>query len=251
RRWLSSTRVRAALWARVRVCVGGQVPGSWAARYDGGCSFPGDLLLKPIVEVAGQDISHWFDRKTRDIRKHVDPLTGTLRYRTPRGRFLHVPPQLPRSDWANDFGKPWWQGVRYEVGRLSAKTRNIRIINTLTSQEHILEVRTGARRRVRGNWESQQISEEIFRPLALRSQWEQHFPSLGATEERRPPRSAGLGTGGAAGSQGTRDSLISLGQQFTHVSDGGFGSTHVCVLDSSCNRTLINVLCGRDEGRGR
>uniref|UniRef100_A0A8C9KR47 Cytochrome b5 domain-containing protein 1 n=1 Tax=Panthera tigris altaica TaxID=74533 RepID=A0A8C9KR47_PANTA len=74
------------------------------------------------------------------IRKHIDPLTGTLRYRTPWGRFLHVPPQLPRSDWANDFGKPWWQGSRYEVGRLSAKTRNIRIINTLTSQEHMLEV---------------------------------------------------------------------------------------------------------------
>ncbi|XP_027481559.2 cytochrome b5 domain-containing protein 1 isoform X3 [Zalophus californianus] len=154
--------------------------------------YKGDLLLKPIVEVAGQDISHWFDPKTRDvscagtrggagvwngtagprdgaerrelagvggrdcpeaplpipalkIRKHVDPLTGTLRYRTPRGRFLHVPPQLPRSDWANDFGKPWWQGVHYEVGRLSTKTRNIRIINTLTSQEHALEERPGQR----------------------------------------------------------------------------------------------------------
>ncbi|XP_049558588.1 cytochrome b5 domain-containing protein 1 isoform X2 [Orcinus orca] len=101
--------------------------------------YKGDLLLKPIVEVAGQDISHWFDPDTRDIRKHIDPLTGSLRYRTPWGRFLHVPPQLPRSDWANDFGKPWWQGSRYEVGRLSAKTRNIRIINTLTSQEHTLE----------------------------------------------------------------------------------------------------------------
>nr|KAF6295427.1 cytochrome b5 domain containing 1 [Myotis myotis] len=27
----------------------------------------GDLLLKPIVEVAGQDISHWFDPKTKDV----------------------------------------------------------------------------------------------------------------------------------------------------------------------------------------
>ncbi|XP_036884107.1 cytochrome b5 domain-containing protein 1 isoform X1 [Sturnira hondurensis] len=117
-----------------------EVPTSWADGNGGGCSFPGDLLLKPIVEVAGQDISHWFDPKTRDIRKHIDPLTGSQRYRTPRGRFLHVPPQLPRSDWANDFGKPWWQGSRYEVGRLSAKTRSIRIINTLTSQEHTLEV---------------------------------------------------------------------------------------------------------------
>ncbi|XP_006899203.1 PREDICTED: cytochrome b5 domain-containing protein 1-like [Elephantulus edwardii] len=102
--------------------------------------YKGDLLLKPILEVAGQDISHWFDPKTRDLCKHIDPLTGALRYRTPRGRFLHVPPQLPRSDWANDFGKPWWQGSLYEIGQLSEKTRHIRIINTLTSQEHTLEV---------------------------------------------------------------------------------------------------------------
>lgn len=29
--------------------------------------YKGDLLLKPILEVAGQDISHWFDPKTRDV----------------------------------------------------------------------------------------------------------------------------------------------------------------------------------------
>lgn len=29
--------------------------------------FKGDLLLKPILEVAGQDISHWFDPQTRDV----------------------------------------------------------------------------------------------------------------------------------------------------------------------------------------
>lgn len=96
-------------------------------------------------------------------------MTGAQRYRTPRGRFLHIPPQLPRSDWANDFGKPWWQGTRYEVGRLSAQTRNIRIINTLTSQEHTLEVRTDAWGQVRGNWEPQEISKQIFRPSALQN----------------------------------------------------------------------------------
>ncbi|XP_049622148.1 cytochrome b5 domain-containing protein 1 [Suncus etruscus] len=103
-------------------------------------AYKGDLLLKPIVEVAGQDISHWFDPKSGDILKHIDPLTGIRRYRTPRGRFVHIPPQLPRSDWANDFGEPWWQGSKYKVGQLSTKTRNIRIINTLTSQEQVLEV---------------------------------------------------------------------------------------------------------------
>lgn len=27
----------------------------------------GDVLLKPIVEAAGKDISHWFDRKTKEV----------------------------------------------------------------------------------------------------------------------------------------------------------------------------------------
>ncbi|XP_043857127.1 cytochrome b5 domain-containing protein 1 isoform X1 [Dromiciops gliroides] len=100
----------------------------------------GSVLMKPILEAAGQDISHWFDPSTGDIRTHIDPLTGCLKYYTPRGRFVHIPPQLPRSDWANDFGQPWWKQTQYEVGLLSSKTRLIRIINTLTSQEHKLEV---------------------------------------------------------------------------------------------------------------
>lgn len=110
------------------------------------------------------------------IRKHIDPLTGCLRYRTPRGRFVHVPPQLPRSDWANDFGKPWWKGSQYEVGKLSAKTRNIRIINTLTSQQHILEVRSGAWGQVReGTDFFQEISKQIFRPSVYHNWRELNF----------------------------------------------------------------------------
>ncbi|CAM4708169.1 cytochrome b5 domain-containing protein 1 [Caretta caretta] len=100
----------------------------------------GDVLLRPILEAAGKDISHWFNPKTRDIQTHVDPLTGCVKYYTPQGRFIHIPPQLPRSDWANDFGLPWWKDSKYEVGILASKTRHIRIVNTLTSQEHMLEV---------------------------------------------------------------------------------------------------------------
>ncbi|XP_026990154.1 cytochrome b5 domain-containing protein 1 [Tachysurus fulvidraco] len=102
--------------------------------------YKGDLLLKPIIESAGKDISHWFNPKTKDIITHVDPLTGCVKYYTPRGRFVHVPPTCPSTDWANDFGKPWWKDVRYEVGILTAKARWIRIINTLTTQEQRLEV---------------------------------------------------------------------------------------------------------------
>ncbi|XP_075764216.1 cytochrome b5 domain-containing protein 1 isoform X1 [Pelodiscus sinensis] len=129
--------------------------------------YKGDVLLRPILEAAGKDISHWFNPKTKDahlqsiislfpsalkdwwlhsqlslhkIQTHVDPLTGCLKYYTPQGRFIHIPPQLPCSDWANDFGLPWWKDSKYEVGILASKTRHIRIVNTLTSQEHVLEV---------------------------------------------------------------------------------------------------------------
>nr|XP_032818192.1 cytochrome b5 domain-containing protein 1 isoform X3 [Petromyzon marinus] len=104
--------------------------------------YKGDLLLKPIIEAAGQDISHWFDLKTKDIRTHVDPVTNTVTFHTPQGRFLHVPPPYPSTDWANDFGRPWWRDTSYQVGLLSKKTRFIRVINTLTSQEHIIEPST-------------------------------------------------------------------------------------------------------------
>jgi hypothetical protein len=32
--------------------------------------FLGDILLKPIIDVAGLDISHWFDSRTRDVSIH-------------------------------------------------------------------------------------------------------------------------------------------------------------------------------------
>ncbi|MEQ2264600.1 Cytochrome b5 domain-containing protein 1 [Xenotaenia resolanae] len=102
--------------------------------------YQGDVLLLPIMECAGKDISNWFDPKTKDILKFVDPLTCCERYYTPRGRFVHVPPNGPCSDWDSDIGQPWWKDRRYEVGLLSAKTRWIRILNTLTSQEQLLEV---------------------------------------------------------------------------------------------------------------
>lgn len=75
-----------------------------------------------------------------------------MRYYTPRGRFVHVPPAGPRCDWATDFGEPWWKDERYKVGRLSAKTRWIRVINTLTSQEQRLEVSGHTAMKIRPLW---------------------------------------------------------------------------------------------------
>ncbi|XP_043933217.1 cytochrome b5 domain-containing protein 1 [Protopterus annectens] len=100
----------------------------------------GDVLLKPIIEFAGKDISHWFDPKTKDIQTHIDARAECKKYCTPNGRFFHIHPANPHTDWANDFGQSWWKDSKYEVGVLSSKTRVIRIINTLTSQEQSIEV---------------------------------------------------------------------------------------------------------------
>jgi len=102
--------------------------------------FAGDTLLRPIITAAGKDISHWFHPKTKDIRTHVDPTTGCSVPYTPGGRFVHIAPPCPRTDFANNYGRPWWKDERYCVGVLSKKTRFIRIINTLTSQETTIEV---------------------------------------------------------------------------------------------------------------
>jgi len=71
---------------------------------------------------------------------YVDPLTGCLMPYAPHGRFVHIPPPIPSSDWANDFIRPWWKDDLYCIGNLSKKTRYIKIINTLSSQDHIIEV---------------------------------------------------------------------------------------------------------------
>ncbi|XP_039677886.1 cytochrome b5 domain-containing protein 1 [Perca fluviatilis] len=99
----------------------------------------GEALLLPIMECAGKDISSWFDPATKDVLRYVDPVTSCVRYYTPRGRFLHVPPAGPRSDWAPDLGQPWWRDQSYQVGQLSSKTRWVRVINTLTGQEQRLQ----------------------------------------------------------------------------------------------------------------
>ena len=39
------------------------------------------------------------------------------------------------------LNRPWWRDDSYSIGVLSAKTRFIKIINTLTSQEQVIEVK--------------------------------------------------------------------------------------------------------------
>ncbi|XP_061594781.1 cytochrome b5 domain-containing protein 1 [Cololabis saira] len=100
----------------------------------------GDALLLPILDAAGTDISHWFDPTTRDVRRYVDPLTSCEGYYTPQGRFLNVPPPGPRSDWDTPLDPPWWRDPALQVGLLTAKSRWIELVNTLTLQRTRLQV---------------------------------------------------------------------------------------------------------------
>lgn len=74
------------------------------------------------------------------VKTYIHPVTGCRAAYVPMGRFIHVPPPFPRSDWANNFGRPWWKDDQYYVGLLTAKTRQIRIVNMLTLQVQTVEV---------------------------------------------------------------------------------------------------------------
>ncbi len=72
----------------------------------------------------------------------MDPITGCVVPYTPQGRFLHIPPPLPRTDWATDFGQPWWRDeATYGLGNLTRRSRFLRVVNILSSQEQQIEVR--------------------------------------------------------------------------------------------------------------
>ncbi len=59
----------------------------------------------------------------------------------PTGRYLHIPPQEPDSNWKPDFEIPWWKdNEKYKIGNLTKRKRKIRIINMLTKHDDILEV---------------------------------------------------------------------------------------------------------------
>eukprot|EP00928_Gymnodinium_smaydae_P053215 TRINITY_DN37259_c0_g1_i1.p1 TRINITY_DN37259_c0_g1~~TRINITY_DN37259_c0_g1_i1.p1 ORF type:complete len:292 (-),score=36.92 TRINITY_DN37259_c0_g1_i1:98-856(-) len=97
-------------------------------------------LAQPIIDAAGGDISHWFDEHTGQPKTHVDPVTGLEEIYCPWGRYIHVPPQMPESSWATNFGLAWWEDKRYFIGRLSSRTRKVSVVNLLTKQKNTLEV---------------------------------------------------------------------------------------------------------------
>ena len=63
-----------------------------------------------------------------------------------QGRFVHIGPTSPSTQWDMSFDVPWWRDhARYRVGALTTRARRVRLCNVLThgaaaQPEVVLEV---------------------------------------------------------------------------------------------------------------
>ena len=64
--------------------------------------------VEPIIKAAGTDITHWFNPKTHNPKSFVSPINNVIEYYTPNGRYLHLPPPGPASDWDNSFSNSYY-----------------------------------------------------------------------------------------------------------------------------------------------
>ncbi|XP_060527710.1 cytochrome b5 domain-containing protein 1 isoform X2 [Cylas formicarius] len=96
--------------------------------------------IKPLIAMAGKDISHWFDNKTGEIRHYVHPETGANVPYCPYGPLPDVAETLPTPTWRPLSETPWWKNDKFQIGLLSQRIRPIRIINMLTLTEVTINV---------------------------------------------------------------------------------------------------------------
>lgn len=64
--------------------------------------------VRPLLAMAGKDISHWFDKRTGDIRHFIHPDTGCRVPYCQHGPIPDVCEQVPSTVWKPLVDKPWW-----------------------------------------------------------------------------------------------------------------------------------------------
>lgn len=84
-----------------------------------------------IIAYAGKDVSHWFNGD--DWIKYIHPIVGS-KTRYMRHGQGHRQPVVPSTRW-RPIESPWWIDEKLVIGRATAKTRPIRITNTLTGEK--------------------------------------------------------------------------------------------------------------------
>ena len=103
-----------------------------------GSRYLGNILAQPLIRAAGTDISHWFDKTTGNPRTFIDPISNLEAVYCPWGEYLHTNKSTPN---ASIPALPWWKDKKkYYIGKVTKKTRKIRIINTLTKEEECITV---------------------------------------------------------------------------------------------------------------
>lgn len=55
---------------------------------------------------------------------------------------MHIPPLTPNSEWPeSNFSIPWWKDdKKYCIGKLTTRSMLIKVVNTLSKHEDIIEV---------------------------------------------------------------------------------------------------------------
>ncbi|CAH2073074.1 unnamed protein product, partial [Iphiclides podalirius] len=93
-------------------------------------------LAMTILAYAGKDVSHWF--KGEEWVKYVHPIVGS---EIPYQRHGHGfrQPVVPSTRW-RPIVKPWWLDESIVVGKLTSRSRPIKITNTLSGSSVTLEV---------------------------------------------------------------------------------------------------------------
>ncbi len=144
-----------------------------------GKQHPEYALTLPIARHAGQDLSEWFDAASREVKRARDEATGLVLPVLPHGRFLHVAPSEPVSNWSTAFEEPWFRDdAHFCIGRLSQSVRHVVLVNMLTYQETKLEVceeetlseiqdRYSAWNAHSGSYTWKVLDDNVFRPLDM------------------------------------------------------------------------------------
>lgn len=77
------------------------------------------------------------------VKTHVHPVSNLVVPYLPEGTFPHVPeiaPTTAASAAAALEGPAWWNDPRRIVGSLTSRAVPLKVVNTLTSQEDVIEV---------------------------------------------------------------------------------------------------------------
>ena len=76
-----------------------------------------------------------------ELKWFVDPATGLRAPFCPAGAFVHVPRVAPSTQQeVAELALPWWRNERFVAGRLTSRARRVRVVNSLTSHEHVIEM---------------------------------------------------------------------------------------------------------------